>query len=260
MRSLRSPQSQRHRSTVTAGGYTTVTGTIENSGTIPGTPQLNYYGNSLFDLSGLSLTTLNPGQSEPFSLTATGLNTLLSSKNAITFYVENDAGQVTDSVQLVLTDTPPASLGTPSFAIQGVKGPDTVAVGSEITLNVEVSSQGAAGMAYLSSSSENIQLAIVAPTTQNVSIGATNTEGISFNVVGVSAGNTTIYFAVSNGEGQSQTVQTMISVTGGSSSGPCVINCNPRNPSSGIPLLDVVGAALIIVAVVIGVWYYRKNH
>jgi len=246
--------------TVTAGGYTTVTGTIENSGTISGTPQLNYYGNNLFDLSGLSLTTLNPGQSEPFSLTATGLNTLLSSKNTITFYVENDAGQVTDTRQLTLTDRPPASLGVPSFAIQGIKGSSTVGVGSEITLTVEISSQGAAGTAYLSSSSENNQVSIVSPETQNVTIGGTNTEGISFYVTGVTAGNTTIYFAVSNGQGQSQTVQTAITVTG-SSSGPCVVDCNPNNPSSGIPLLDVVvGAVLIIVAVVIGVWYFRRNH
>ena len=244
--------------TVTAGGYTTVTGTIKNTGTIPGTPQLNYYGNELFDLSGLSLTALNPGQSEPFSLTATGLETLLSSKNTITFYVENDAGQVTDSVQLTLTDTPPASLGTPSFAIQGIKGADSVAVGSEITLSVEVSSQGAAGTAYLSSSSENNQVAIVAPETQNVTIGGTNTEGISFTVAGVTAGNTTIYFSLSNGEGQSQTVQTTMTVTGGG--GPPGATCPPSCGPGGVPLLDyAISGILIAAAVVIGVWYWKKH-
>ena len=239
---------------VTAGGYTTVTGTVQNNGNIPGTPQLNYYGNSLFDLSALSLTTLNPGQSETFSLTATGLNTLLSTKNTITFYVENDAGQITDSRQLALTDTPPASVGTPSFAIQGIKGSNTVGVGSEITLNVEVASQGAAGIAYLSTSSENNQIAVVTPVTDNVSIGAGNTETISFSVVGVSIGNTTAYFSVSNGQGQTQTVQTTIVVTGGP--GSCPPSCGP----GGIPILDyAIGGILVAAAVIVGVWYLKKQ-
>ena len=146
--------------------------------------------------------------------------------------------------QLTLTDTPPASLGTPSFAIQGIKGADSVAVGSEITLSVEVSSQGAAGTAYLSSSSENNQVAIVAPETQNVTIGGTNTEG-SLSQSQVTAGNTTIS-SLSNGEGQSQNCARVHGITS-----HWVFKWSMRHqlqPSqsstSGIPLLDVVVGAV----------------
>ena len=238
---------------IIAGGYGTITGTIKNAGNITGTPQLNYYGNSLFTLGGLGLNSLGPGQSETFSVTATGLNTLLATKNTITFYVQNDAGQVTDSKQITCTDNPPAGLGSSSFKIEGVSGPHTVSVNNQITLLVDVSSQGATGTAYLSSSSENGQIAIVAPQVQNTTIGGTNTEQFSFSVSGVSAGNTTIYFSVNNGQGQSSTAQYNIAV--GSS---CGIACVPTG--GGVSLIEILGVSLVLVAVVVGAWYFHKDR
>ncbi len=243
-------------SDISAGGYGTITGTIQNVGNITGTPQLNYYGNSLFSLGGSGLNTLGPGQSESFSITATGLNTLLAAKNTITFYVENDAGQVTDSRQVTCTDNPPAGLGTSSFKIQGINGPHGVSVNNQITLIVEVASQGAAGTAYLSSSSENGQVAIVAPQTQNSTIGGTNTEGFSFSVAGVSPGNTTVYFSVTNGQGESSTAQYTITVTNGA----CIVNCGPGGPT--IPASYIIGIALVVVAIVTGssYFFYRRSR
>ena len=240
-------------SNIVAGGYGTITGTIKNVGNITGTPQLNYYGNSLFTLGGLGLNSLGPGQSESFSVTATGLNTLLTTKNTITFYVQNDAGQVTDSKQITCTDNPPAALGSSSFTIEGVSGPHSVSVNNQITLLVDVASQGATGTAYLSSSSENGQIAIVAPQVQNATIGGTNTEQFSFSVSGISAGNTTVYFSVNNGQGQSSTAQYNIAV--GSS---CGITCVPTGGDTS--LIEALGVSLVLIAVVVGAWYFHKEH
>jgi hypothetical protein len=242
-------------SDITAGGYGTITGTVKNVGNVTGMPQLNYYGNSLFTLGGSGLDTLGPGQSESFSITATGLDTLLAAKNTITFYVQNDAGQVTDSSQVICTDNPPASLGVSSFTIQSVSGSHSVSVNNQITLTVRVSSQGAAGIAYLSSSSENGQVAIVAPQTMNESIGGTNAEDFSFYVSGVSAGNTTVYFSVDNGNGESSTAQYNIAVT----RGVCIVNCGGGN---GWPISYVIGTSLLIVGAVVGggYFFYRRTR
>ncbi|MCL4518346.1 MAG: hypothetical protein M1587_04030, partial [Thaumarchaeota archaeon] len=210
---------QSYSSSVTSGGTTTVTMQIKDTSSFAGTATVSMSQSpDLFSLSPPSESlNLNAGQTGTVSFTTTALATSTQQKDSLIFYVSNDAGQVTDSQTLTLTDNPAPSLGTTSFSIVGVHAPSSIHVGTQSTVTLDIQSLGVAGTAYLSSASGDTQIAVVAPASYNQSMGTGNTVPVSFSLVGValpqgvSAKNVTLYFAVSNGH-TSQTKQVTVTV------------------------------------------------
>ncbi|MDG7001088.1 MAG: hypothetical protein JRN15_18495, partial [Nitrososphaerota archaeon] len=261
---------QSYSSSVTSGGTTTVTMQIKDTSSYAGTASVSMSQSAdLFSLSPPSESlNLNAGQTGTVSFTATALSTSTQSKDSLIFYVSNDAGQVTDSKTLTLTDNPAPSLGTTSFSIVGAHAPSSIHVGTQSSVTIDVQSVGVAGTAYLSAASGDNQIAVVAPASYNQSMGTGNTVPVSFSLVGValpqgvSAKNVTLYFAVSNGQ-TSQTKQVTVTVLAGGS--VCITNCgggNGGNNNGGISLTYTEIAAIVLVAaaiIIFAVAYVKRN-
>lgn len=244
---------------------TTVSVTVQNDGTISGTPTIGLYqGSDLLDITYPTFPALAPGQSYTVQVTATGLYVSKQTNDTVTLFVENDASQVTDSKTLAFSISPQPGLGSETFLITNINSPKSMNANSQGTMVVSLKSIGAAGTAYLDAVSSAPSFLVVAPENTSQTMGSGNTVALPFVLVAPPNENgTLVTISISVSNGTSSTVDKVsINIIGSSGSGGnCSSYCPPPPPPAWpLSLVDTILLILIIGAVVGTVVYYLKTR
>ena len=247
-------------SSIQSGEPDTITTTVTNTGSVSGTPTIGASDSlGILDISPITTTgALNPGQSAKLEFTVSGLTVLTSTKDTINVWVSNDAGQITDSKSVSITVTPQPTAGQPDFVITNITAPSSLAAGSSHSVTITLENLGASGTAQLTVTSEEPLIADIVPTIYNQSIGSGTSVPISLTLTTgqLPKSSQTVTFDVAVTGGATSKFSVLITVGGGPPGATCPPSCGP----GGIPILDyAIGGILIAAAVVIGVWYFRKN-
>ncbi len=256
-------------SVVTGPGSATINVGIKNVGSYAGTPTISaVQSTGSFSISPPSQSIpsgIAPGGSGNVTFSATGLDVQSSTKDSITFYVSNDAGQVTDSKSISLTENPAPTLGTQKFSLSGVNAPSSIAVGDQAAVTLEVQSVGAPGIAAISAISQDPQVLSINPINVNQSMGSGDTVPVGFTIVGVAlpAGsqkqNVTLVFTVGNGSQNASQEHITVTVFQGSS--VCLTNCPPSSTVGGISyaLIAIIAAVVAVAAIGAGYIIHKRR-
>lgn len=249
------------QSTVQAGASTTITVSVEDASSFPGTATIQAGVTAPVSVSPPSQSlNLSPGQTQSLTFTATGLQTTTENCQNVNFNAVNSIGQVTSSDSVGICVIPQPTGGNPDFVIVSVSPTGLqLSQGQSATLNLNLKNLGGSGSASITAiSSAPGLVTVVQNQNQTFYLGSDSTG----------TANVAIYAATQPQKATSATITFTVQSTGGGvTSTTLTVEILPSSvcgslcsTSGSTPYLLYIIIGVVIVAVGVSSYFILRKR